>query len=99
MRAKLKAVFTSSIWRSGIVLAGFILAFAYLALRIYILQTENFDEYRKAVMEQLTTKTEIAAGRGNIYDRNGVMLATDTTVYRIFISPKDISECETENAE
>ncbi len=99
MRAKLKAIFTSSIWRSGIVLAGFILAFAYLALRIYILQTENFDEYRKAVMEQLTTKTEIAAGRGNIYDRNGVMLATDTTVYRIFISPKDISECETENAE
>lgn len=99
MRSKLKAVFTSSLWRSGIVLAGFILAFAYLALRIYILQTENFDEYRKAVMEQLTTKTEIAAGRGNIYDRNGVMLATDTTVYRIFISPKDISECETENAE
>ena len=98
MKAKLKAVFTSSLWRSEIVLTLFMIAFAYLALQIYILQTENFDEYRKAVMEQLTTKTEIPAGRGDIYDRNGVMLATDTTVYRIFISPKDISKSETENA-
>ncbi len=98
MENKQKSVRTSSFWRSGIVLLAFTLMFAYLVLRIFILQTENFDEYRKAVMEQLTTKTEIPAGRGNIYDRNGVMLATDTTVYRVFISPKDISECETENA-
>ena len=98
MENKQKAIKTGSFLRSGIVLLAFLAMLAYLVLRIFILQTENFDEYRKAVMEQLTTKTEIPAGRGNIYDRNGVMLATDTTVYRIFISPKDISECETENA-
>ena len=98
MENKQKAIKTGSFLRSGIVLMAFLAMLAYLVLRIFILQTENFDEYRKAVMEQLTTKTEIPAGRGNIYDRNGVMLATDTTVYRIFISPKDISECETENA-
>ena len=98
MKNEQKAPKTSSLWRSGIVLLAFILMLAYLVLRIFILQTENFDEYRKAVMEQLTTKTEIPAGRGNIYDRNGVMLATDSTVYRVFISPKDISESKTENA-
>ena len=98
MKNEQKALKTSSLWRSGIVLLAFILMLAYLVLRIFILQTENFDEYRKAVMEQLTTKTEIPAGRGNIYDRNGVMLATDSTVYRVFISPKDISESKTENA-
>ncbi len=100
MKSKMKAVFTGSMWRSGAVLIIFLLLFVFLAFRIYILQTENHEEYRKAVMEQLTTKTEIPAGRGNIYDRNGVMLATDITVYRVFISPKDISENdEIENIE
>ncbi len=98
MKTKLKSIFTGSLWRSGVVLLVFLAAFVYLALRIYTLQTDNYDEYRKAVMEQLTSKREIPAGRGNIYDRNGVMLATDVTVYNVVISPKDIHESEVENA-
>lgn len=67
-----------------------ILAFLGLAGRILYLQTTNHEEYRKQVVSQMTTESVIPAERGDIYDTNGVLLATDITVYRVFISPSDI---------
>ena len=67
-----------------------ILVFIGLAGRILWLQTRNHEEYRKQVVSQMTTESVIPAERGDIYDTNGVLLATDITVYRVFISPTDI---------
>ncbi len=67
-----------------------IFAFLGLAGRILYLQTRNHEEYRKQVVSQMTTESVIPAERGDIYDTNGVLLATDITVYRVFISPSDI---------
>lgn len=77
-------------WQFWIVLGFVILAFAILAGRILLLQTRDHEEYKKLVVSQMTTESVIPAERGDIYDTSGVLLATDITVYRVFISPTDI---------
>lgn len=64
--------------------------FALLLIRIFWIQTVDYDRYQAKVIEQMTTESTVNAKRGNIYDRNGVLLATDVTTYRIFISPSSI---------
>ncbi len=85
-----KSVSTGLHKRSYLILGLIALAFIYLAFQIFILQTKNYERYQKEVISQMTTESVIPANRGDIYDTNGVLLATDITVYRVFISPKDI---------
>lgn len=74
------------------------LGFLVLIVRIFCLQTVDFEYYQNKVLDQLTTESTILSERGNIYDSNGVLLATNKTEYRIFIAPKTIHE-EMEKAE
>ncbi len=62
----------------------------FLIVALFRLQILQHDYYRKAVMDQLTYETEVNPERGNIYDTNGNILATNATVYLVFISPQDI---------
>ena len=71
---------------------------AVLLVRILLIQTVDFDRYQSKVIDQLTTESVIKADRGNIYDANGVLLATNITTYRIFISPKGISTFDKNNS-
>ena len=63
---------------------------AILIGRLFYLQIVNYKKYRAAVIEQMIYETPISASRGTITDRNGVVLATNYTTERIFISPYDI---------
>ncbi len=78
---------------------GIIVAIALVALllRILVIQTVDYDRYRSKVIDQMTTESVIKADRGNIYDSNGVLLATNITTYRIFISPKGIVAFDKDN--
>ena len=73
--------------------------FGALLLRIFLLQTLNYDHYQKKVIDQMTTESKVTAERGNIYDANGVMLATNVTTYRVFISPSSIASAKSESAQ
>ena len=73
------------------------LLFSLLLLRIFLYQTVDYDRYQKKVIEQMTTEAQVAAARGNIYDVNGVLLATNVTTYRIFISPSSIAAAQIEH--
>ncbi len=70
--------------------------FAGLLLRILLLQTVGYEKYQKKVIEQMTTEVKVSASRGNIYDANGVILATNISTYRVFISPSSIRSAQTE---
>ena len=90
---------TSSVKRStilGIVISA---VFAVLLFRILIIQTVNFDKYQSKVINQMTTESPVPANRGKIYDKNGNILATNITTYRIFISPSSISTAQQNAAE
>lgn len=84
------SISTKAIKRStwlGIAICG---VFLVLLIRILFIQTVNFKEYQDKVLSQITTETTIPANRGNIYDRNGNVLASTVETYRVFISPSGI---------
>lgn len=82
---------TGLVSRSSVLLIVVAILFGVLLLRVLLLQTAGYDRYRKEVVDQLTTQSEVLADRGNIYDINGVPLATNITTYRVFISPSAIA--------
>ena len=71
--------------------------FLVLSLRIFIYQTFQFDEFQQKVIDQITQETSVKADRGNIYDTNGIVLATNVTTYRLFIDPAAISRQSAED--
>ncbi len=71
--------------------------FLLLLLRILIYQTKDHQFYQNKVLQQLTTEANVSAARGHIYDANGVLLATNITTYRVFISPSSIANEQTES--
>ena len=82
--------------RSTVVGAIIAIAFFVLAVRILWLQTAGFEKYQNLVISQMTTVSKVKAERGKIYDRNGNVLATSITAYRVFISPKSIEQNQKE---
>ena len=74
---------------TAILLLFFIFA-AYLLFNIFKLDYLNYDYYRNKTYDQVTTSSALAAKRGNIYDSNMNILAESSTVWRIFVSTRDI---------
>ena len=87
---------TGALRRSTILGMLIIAVFAVLLLRVLYIQTVNFEKYQKKVIDQMTTESKVAADRGKIYDRNGNVLATNITTYRVFISPSSIKAAQDE---
>lgn len=73
--------------------------FALLLIRIFWIQTVDYDRYQAKVIEQMTTESTVNAKRGNIYDRNGVLIATNVSTYRVFISPSTIASEQKKDGE
>ena len=91
-----REVKSKSIKRSTIMGIAVFLVFALLLLRILIIQTFSFEKYQSKVINQMTTESPVPANRGKICDRNGNVLATNITTYRLFISPSAIKTQEEE---
>ena len=87
---------TRAIKRSTLIGIVIFAVFGVLLLRILLIQTLEFDKYQSRVIEQMTTESAVPANRGKIYDRNGNILATNITTYRVFISPSGIKAAEEE---
>ena len=71
-----------------------ILCSGVLIGRIFYLQVVTGDELQKRALDQQLYSTTLNAQRGNIYDRNGRVLAMSATVWTVFLSPADISDSE-----
>ena len=71
---------------------AFILFLSYLIFNLFSLQFINYAEYKDKVYDQITTSSKLRANRGNIYDSNMNLLATDKTVWRIFVSSREIKK-------
>ena len=83
--------------KRGLVVELLMLAvFVALLLRVLLLQTVDFEKYQSKVIDQLTVESAVAADRGNIYDRQGRLLATNVTAYRVFIAPRSIQAVQEE---
>ncbi|MBU1866325.1 MAG: hypothetical protein KKE89_07905, partial [Actinobacteria bacterium] len=79
-------------WRLTVVGAVFLGFFAILVLRLWYLQVSSLeDSLDSAESQQLSTVT-IEAPRGNIYDRNGTLMAGTEAALRIVVDRKLIPE-------
>ena len=80
--------------RAGIALLALFLVLVLLLMRIFAIQFFGFEKYQKKVLDQLTTESPVRAARGLILDRNGRVLATNRTVYRITLFPNVINRAD-----
>ena len=78
--------------RSVFLFSVCLLLAAVLVGRLVFLQIIMYNEYRTKVVEQMVYEKTLAASRGAITDRNGVVLATNYTTERIFIDPSSIKD-------
>lgn len=72
-----------------------VLALVVLSLRIVYINKTNGDKYTKKVLaQQESNSLTLAYRRGDIYDRNGTVLATSEKVYNVILDPKVLSAHE-----
>ncbi len=74
------------------VLIAFFIFAAFLLINIFKLDVILYAHYRDKAYDQLTTTSLLKAERGEIYDANMNLLASTLTVWRIFVSPREIRE-------
>ncbi len=71
--------------RYAVIAVVFIIMSAVLIHRIYVLQIVNGEDYRTNFTVQTTRTRTIKSTRGNIYDRNGNVLASNELSYTLTI--------------
>lgn len=96
---KRPAAETATNWRKltrrGILIGGLQVGFAgLLAWRMQNLQVDQADQYRLLADENRINVRLIPPARGEIYDRNGVILAKNEPSYRITIIPEDAGDID-----
>ena len=74
-----------------------ILVGALLLVRLIDLQLVNGSEYRKQSEKKMLRETVIEAPRGEIYDRNGIVLASnklayDVVVYKVGLNNNELNK-------
>lgn len=76
---------------------AFVLVAVIAAGRLFYLQIVSYDKFKNDTSGSISSETGIKASRGLIVDSNGVVLADNRTVERVFISPADMkSDAERE---
>ncbi len=82
--------------RITVIFSALLLFLALLISNLISLQIVSHSYYKDKVNDQITTTSKMRAERGNIYDSNMNVLATTNTVWRVFISTRDIKRAEKE---
>ena len=77
-------------WREIATAAVFVLVAAVAVCRLFYMQVVSYDKFKKDTAGSISSETGIKASRGLIVDANGVVLADNRTVERVFISPADM---------
>ena len=73
-----------------LMLACGVLMFIPLGWKLWDIAIVHQEEYQKLASGQQTLDMAISAQRGNIYDRNGNVMAMSATVYTLILSPNDL---------
>ena len=87
---KIKPHFPLEAWRSRVALSGILLGMAALSLWAVKLQLLDNDFLQSKGDARYSRLLEIPAPRGKIYDRNGVVLASNIPARAIWVIPEDV---------
>ena len=79
----------------ALIFAVIVLALVGLSVRIVYINETNGDKYTKKILQQQESNSlTLAYRRGDIYDRNGTVLATSEKVYNVILDPKVLTDHE-----
>ncbi len=77
-----------------------LVAFAFLGIRLFIINRDNGDKYKKRVLsQQAYDSVTIPAKRGDIVDRNNTKIAVSQKVYNVCIDSKSLNKDDGANIE
>ncbi len=80
-----------NISKRGLYILVFFFSVAVLLICVlFKMQFFDYESYQQRVIDQITVGSAMKANRGALYDANGTLLATNKTVWRVFLSPVDI---------
>lgn len=88
-----KRIDRRTIRRSVVVIFIFAAVAVTVICALFKMQVIKYEDYQQRVLDQLTVETKVNPERGNIYDRNGNILATNVSNYLVILSPQDIIDC------
>ncbi len=71
-----------------------LVCFGLLVTRLYYLQVERHEDLLAQAENNRTAVVPIVPNRGQIYDRNGVLLATNYSAYTLEITPYKVDDVE-----
>ena len=69
-----------------------VLAFVPATLRLCSLMVGSYAYYAEKALRNQTRTTHVAADRGDIFDRNMNLLATDTLVENVYLDPHELKQ-------
>lgn len=69
--------------------------FLIFLLRLYYLQVYSFTDLQKIHNNSSIKKINITADRGHIFDRNGKLLVSNNTYYKLMFTPNEIKNLDT----
>lgn len=77
-------------WKFWVIMFALTLGLLVVIGRLLFIQIVNSDEYLELAAKQQQTKQEIISQRGNIYDRNGNLLASTIKSISIAVDPTEL---------
>lgn len=84
----------------AVLFIAILVAFGFLSVRLFIINRDNGDKYKKKVLsQQAYDSTTIPAKRGDIVDRNNTKIAVSQKVYNVVIDCKTLNKDEGVNIE
>ena len=92
---KLKKISNRMKRKLALMFVVIVLALVGLSVRIVYINETNGDKYTKKVLQQQESNSiTLAYRRGDIYDRNGTVIATSEKVYNVILDPKVLTANE-----
>jgi cell division protein FtsI/penicillin-binding protein 2 len=82
------------LWKFLLVFLVLNLAFLAIIVRLFIVQIADAEKYKQQAKRQHEAKVTLRAERGNIYDRNGKLLASTVTGVSLAADPTVMDEKE-----
>ena len=84
----------------AVLFIAILVAFGFLSVRLFIINRDNGDRYKKKVLsQQAYDSTTIPAKRGDIVDRNNTKIAVSQKVYNVVIDSKTLNQDDGANIE
>ncbi|MBD3892647.1 penicillin-binding protein 2 [Hydrogenophaga sp.] len=82
------------VWRSKLIVAGLALAFVVLGARAAYVQVFNSDFFQRQGEQRFVRTFELSANRGQVLDRNGLILASSVVAQSIWAIPEDVDSSD-----